>query len=255
MDATAAPAAPLTAEPARPRARLRGRCVAISRLDDDTVGAAWELFASAYAGADRGRFEADLAAKQRVLLLRDPATGALGGFSTIAVRDLGDAEVVFSGDTVVDRPYWGTKALQRAFSAFLVRRKLRHPTRPLYWFLISKGYKTYLMLAHACPHAIPRGDRPDDPALRAILDRVASDRFGDAYDVATGLIRHATPLEAVRPGLTPIDDRLAAEPHVAFFLARNPGHARGDELACLAEIRLADPVRQITRTALGRRPR
>jgi hypothetical protein len=32
-------------------------------------------------------------------------------------------------------------------------------------------------------------------------------------------------------------------PHVRFFVERNPGHADGEELACLAEIRLRDLAR------------
>jgi hypothetical protein len=35
-----------------------------------------------------------------------------------------------------------------------------------------------------------------------------------------------------------IDAQRLADPHVAYFQAANPGHARGDELACLAELAL-----------------
>lgn len=241
-----APLPPRSA-PSRAPSRLRAEIVRADAVDPVTLDAAWALFAGAYRGATRDRFVEDLAEKQRVILLRD-GTGALRGFSTVHVGRVGRATVVFSGDTVIDPAHWGGKVLQRAFSMLLVREKLRRPTRPLYWFLISKGYKTYLMLAHACSRAIPRSGRPDDPVLRAVLDRVAADRFGPAYDPASGVIRHAAPREAVRPGLCPVAPALLADRDIAFFVARNPGHERGDELACLAEIRLRDPLRQIART-------
>jgi hypothetical protein len=40
----------------------------------------------------------------------------------------------------------------------------------------------------------------------------------------------------VRAGIADVTGRQLADPDVAFFLEANPGHAMGDELACLAEI-------------------
>ena len=186
-----------------------------------------------------------------MILLHDRRSGALKGFSTIHVRSLragnGQATVLFSGDTVIDRAYWGQKQLQLAFVRVLVMQKLRAPRRALYWFLVSKGWRTYLLLANAFPHAVPRFDRPDDAALREILDRVAIERFGDQYDRHTGIVRYATAHETVRTGLAPVTPSLHANPHVRFFAAQNPGHESGDELACLADVRLMDLARSATR--------
>lgn len=245
----------VTVLPADAPRRLRATVLPVASVGAGTRARAWNLFAAAYTGADRTRFERDFAAKQRVILLHDPADGSLQGFSTVAVTTLagGTATVVFSGDTVIAPAYWGSKVLQQAFAALLVREKLRHPGRPLYWFLISKGYKTYLMLARAFPRSVPRADhRRGDAELRRVLDVVAGDRFGAAYDADNGIIRHATPLEAVRAGLCPIDAELLADPDIAFFVQRNPGHVRGDELACLAKVRLRDAARQILRSAAHR---
>ncbi len=46
-------------------------------------------------------------------------------------------------------------------------------------------------------------------------------------------LAHATPL---RPGVAELESRHLRDPHVAYFTAANPGHARGDELACLTEV-------------------
>jgi hypothetical protein len=240
--------------------RLVARTVPVRALDRSTITAAFDLFDSLYAGVDRGRFEKDLFEKHLIILLLDPADNVLRGFSTVHVGDVThagrSARLVYSGDTAIHPAYWGQKRLQRAFSTVLARQKLRHPTRPLLWFLISKGYKTYLLLVHHCPRSFPRVDRPADARLYETLHSVAHSRFGDAYDPATGVVSYQTARERVRGEVAPIDGPLLGNPHVAFFAARNPGYAQGDELACLAQIRLIDPVTTIARSWWrGRRDR
>ena len=238
----------------RNRKRLTARSVNVGTLSRDVIDDAFVLFSKSYAGCDRARFERDLREKQLIILLHDRDTGALKGFSTVHVQRLAqprDATVVFSGDTVIDRDYWGQKQLQIAFVRILVREKLRAPRRSLYWFLISKGYRTYMLLANAFPRAVPRYDGADVPELRSILDALAHGRFGPAYDASLGIV-HANGHERVRDGLAPILPRYFVNPHVAFFASRNPGHVHGDELACLADVRLRDIVRVALRLAAAR---
>ena len=244
------------------RRRLVARTVPVRSLDRATTTAAYRLFASLYEGTDHARFAADLSEKQLIVLLRDADDHSLRGFSTIHVGDVVHrgrrATLVYSGDTAIHPAYWGQKRLQREFSRVLLRQKLRHPTRPLLWFLISKGYKTYLLLTHHFPTSIPRYDRAPDPELQTTLDDVALRRFGDAYDRVRGLVRHPSPHDRVRRDIAPLRGPLLDDPHVSFFAARNPGHVDGDELACLAEIHLVDPLRIIARSwrhALMRRRR
>jgi hypothetical protein len=235
----------------QPAGPLTGATVAVSRLDLQVRREAFELFSASFDGTSWAAFQRDLAAKQFVILLRDARTGHLKGFSTVEVSSAGNATVVFSGDTVIDSAYWGQKTLQRAFAALILRLKLRHPTRPVYWFLISKGYKTYLMMVNRCPKSIPRHDRPDHAAMRRLLDHLATTRFGDKYDPVASVARDLG-ADRVRAGLAPIDGAALANPHVRFFLQRNPGHARGDELCCVAEIRWRDALVTVLR-AMARR--
>ena len=228
--------------------------VATSSLDPRTIADAFALFQRAYEGADRARFSKDLAEKQLVILLRDRDSGALKGFSTVLLQERPGkrpAIVVFSGDTVIDREYWGQKQLQIAFTTLLLRLKLRSPRRRVYWFLISKGYRTYLLLANAFTRAVPRFDRSSDDELQQHLHELAEARFGAQYDRESGVIRYDTAHERVRDGLAPITDRHCRNPHVQFFVERNPGHASGDELACLADVRFRDLARIGGRIALA----
>lgn len=235
------------------RGVLCARTIAVASLDARTRAAAFALFRATYENACPVRFERDLAEKQHIILLYDSVTDALKGFSTVLVREIatpsGAATVVFSGDTVIDCAYWGQKQLQLAFARLLVRLKLRAPWRPLYWFLVSKGYRTYLLLANAFPRSVPRVGRPDDAALRSVLDELAAERFGDQYDRVRGVVRYTTPHERVRDGVAPVTATALDNPHVRFFIERNSEHADGVELACLAVVRLGDVARTVARIA------
>lgn len=237
--------------PVRAR-RLVAHTVPVGSLDRATIDAAFSLFDSLYAGTDRARFERDLHDKQLVILLRDAGDHVLRGFSTIHLREVAyggrTARLVYSGDTAIHPAYWGQKCLQRAFASVLMREKLRHPTRPVLWFLISKGYKTYLLLVNHFPRSLPRGDRPAPARMQATLDAVAETRFGDAFDPVRGVVSYESPRERVRREVAPIDRPLLRNSHVAFFVSRNPGYQRGDELACLAEVRAIDMVKLFVRS-------
>lgn len=235
--------------------RLAASTVPVRSLTPALRDEAFALFEESYAGTDRARFESDLEDKQRIILLRDRDTGRLRGFSTVRidpVRTPRAGRVIFSGDTVIHRDYWGQKQLQRAFTRILLEAKLRAPHRPLYWLLLSKGYRTYMLLANAFPRAVPRRDGPPDPALRAALDDLAAARFGASYDPSSGVVRFAGVRERVREGLAPITERHLANPHVRFFVERNPRWSEGDELACLAEVRLVDIARIAGRLGAAR---
>lgn len=210
-----------------------------------------ELMQLCYDNVVPDQFIADLAAKQYVILLF--ARDVLVGFSTIrmAEEELNGRtiELLFSGDTVVHPDHWGQKGLQRAFISFTVRRRLGHPLRPLYWLLLTKGYKTYLLMVRHFPRAFPRYDVQASAPWVRLLTRVASAWWPQAYDRERGVLEFAVRRDHVRASIAPIDGDIADDPHVRYFEARNPGYAKGDELVCLAELRLRDLAWSFVRMA------
>jgi hypothetical protein len=224
--------------------RLFARTRPVRRLSPGERDALWAIFARYYADVRREAFERDLDRKQDIILLHDSGDRSLQGFSTLEVyrRALGGRRfvAVYSGDTIIEEAYWGQSALQRAFVRYLLRTWLRTPWLPAYWFLISKGYKTYLLLARNFPGHWPRAARATPPRAQAILDLLARDKFGEAY--ADGILRFDVCPGRLKEGVAPIDPSLLADPAVRFFVQRNPGHARGDELCCLGEVGPAFPA-------------
>ena len=197
-----------------------------------------------YANVRRDLFEADLAEKRWVIRIGDPATGRLCGFSTQTVLDaeVGGLPVkaLFSGDTIIHRDCWGDHALAHVWGRLALSLIDAHPGAELYWFLISKGHKTYRFLPVFFHAFYPRHDAPTPARVRAVLGALARDRYPDEYDPAVGVIRATGSQYCLRQGLAEVTPGRLRDPHVHFFHARNPGHARGDELCCLAPLTRAN---------------
>jgi hypothetical protein len=218
----------------RPSRGLQARVRRVASLTKPELDSMWTLFESAYAGATRDAFERDLAEKHHVIVLKD-AGRALQGFSTLLRLDVQGACVVFSGDTIVAPGFWGQTALQRAFIWYLMTQRHARPAVPVYWFLITKGYRTYLLISRYFPNHWPRHSEPFPAAEASLLDELCRNKFGAAWDVDSGLLRYAGK-DAVRlaDSLAHVPKRLEADPDVRFFLQKNPRWAEGDELCCLA---------------------
>lgn len=211
-----------------PRSDVIARA-ALTRRDRDAMFA---LYTTYFATSDRVTFERDLSEKEWVILLRDER-GTIDGFSTLMRMRVGPTTVFFSGDTIVARHRWGTLDLPRLWA----QQVFALADDDTYWFLISSGYRTYRYLPLFFRDFHPRFD--GDTMLKPLLDRIASSKFGGAYDAASGVVRlpAAAPL---REGVSDPGGRVACDPHVRFFVEANPGHADGDELACLVRIDVAN---------------
>lgn len=217
---------------------LRSEVVLPSSLTPEHVAELYGLYADHYLGTDPLRFQRDLAEKDWVILLRDEE-GWIAGFSTQMLLhtelDGQPFRALFSGDTLIRRDCWGSQELVRAWCRLAGSLKARAGDEPLYWFLISKGYRTYLYLPLFFHRFFPRFDEPTPSLERTLMDRLALGKFGEAYSPETGLVQFAGDHDRLRPDLDAAAER-GENPHVRHFVRCNPEYARGVELVCLAEI-------------------
>jgi hypothetical protein len=193
------------------------------------------------------RFNKDLDDKDDVILLMDKETGTIKGFSTLKNVEIkigkSKAFGVFSGDTVVDRAFWGQRVLGKAFLRYLFLQKARRPFTPFYWILISKGYKTYLLLANNFSEHYPRYEQETPRDAQSLMDRFATSLFGDAYNCDTGLIHFTESLGQLREGIADVPTGTSFQnPRIAYFAKQNPTWADGSELMCIARMTWAMPL-------------
>ena len=217
---------------------LTSRVVAVSDLSRSEIDALYALFDEHFL-ARRDLFERDLAAKHWAILLHDAATAEIQGFTTLALYETEVAgerlSVAYSGDTVIRPASWGTPELPRSWikTVFALSKDLR---QPLYWLLLTSGYKTYRFLPVFFRDFYPRHDRETPETEQALLSGLARQRFGADYDAERGIVRFKEGATPLRPGVAEVTSSRTRDPHVAFSLARNPGHAEGDELVCLTRL-------------------
>lgn len=213
--------------------RLTAETVPIRDLGGGERDHMFALMDAHYDGVCRERFDADLREKQWVILIRESAGGSLCGFSTQMLFRVGTVSFLFSGDTIIDRDHWGDSALAGAWGR-LALQLIDAADGPLWWFLASKGYKTFRFLPVFFREFYPHPERPTPPTVQGLIDAAAAHKFGRRYDAAAGVVRASA--DRLRPGIAEITAERLRDPYVHFFAERNPGHARGDELCCLAPL-------------------
>ena len=196
-----------------------------------------ELLAQHFLGATPEQFARDLAEKNLALILERDRL--LVGFSTLMAYTTSvegeNVNVIYSGDTIVTPEAWGTTALPRAWVAGVDALRATLPPGRCFWLLLTSGFRTYRFLPVFWREFYPRFDRVTPPETQRMLNQIARERFGHQFNPATGRVRFANP-QTLRAGLKEIPPGRDHDPHVAFFLARNPGHVEGDELVCLTEL-------------------
>jgi hypothetical protein len=126
---------------------LQGKMVAVGQLNDRDRANLYRLMAAFYDDVTPEAFHRDLEEKDHCILLSGE-DGTIQGFSTQKMHQVEAAgrqvTGVFSGDTIIHPDHWGSLELFRVFARHYIAEQKGQ--EPLYWFLISKGYKTYKML-------------------------------------------------------------------------------------------------------------
>ena len=221
--------------------QLTGRIISVTEVDERQREQMFALMQRYYLGMNQADFETDLREKQWVIQVVDEVTDRVVGFSTQMLIDQ-DVEgrsvrALFSGDTIVDQQFWGNNTLTKLRGRLALDLINDAESIPLYWFLITKGYATYRLLPVFFREFYPRFDRPTPPSIVQLIDVFAGAKYPQHYDSATGVVRSG---EAdccrLRAGVADVSDQRLADPHIQFFTERNPGHADGEELCCLAPL-------------------
>jgi hypothetical protein len=227
----------VSTEPAA-RPSLTTRVVSRTALSAPEVVAMHDLLAQHFLGVDRQTFLRDLSEKNWVVLLEDDS-GTLRGFSTFLIYsttvERRPITVVYSGDTIVEPSAWGSPALPRGWIRAVYDAAREYPEGDLYWLLLTSGFRTYRFVSVFLRDFYPRFDAPTPLESQRLLDVLSAERFGSAFDAQAGLVRFSKP-QVLRERLIGVPDGRSADPHVRFFLERNPGHVGGDELVSLASL-------------------
>jgi hypothetical protein len=210
----------------------------ISSVSVSHIRQMYELYEQYYENTSLDIFLKDLSKKSGVILVERTSNDQLVGFSTQTFLDLKvdgkRVRGIFSGDTVIEKAYWGNNALANTFYRRLIIERFKRPFTPFYWFLISKGYKTYLLMTNNFYNYYPNVNGKDDKYKR-ITQAYCSALFPEAFDSKNMLLDFGHDYVRLKEDVAGITPELkAANPHIAFFDKVNPTWHRGTEVPCLA---------------------
>ncbi len=217
---------------------LVGRKLEVAELDAHQRDHMFQLLDRYYNNVVREQFDQDLAEKNWVILMTDSDSGEIKGFSTQMLfehRYQGeDLQVVFSGDTIIDPAHWGSLTLPITFGNMMLDIHAENPGKKLFWMLISKGFRTYRFLPVFFREFFPRHDIPIDKWSQGLIHELGKRKFPDRYHPASGIVQAKVDSQSLKSELAEIsNERREKNKHIDFFMARNPGAQRGDELVCL----------------------
>ncbi|MDC1174330.1 hypothetical protein OAT67_02970 [Bacteriovoracaceae bacterium] len=227
-----------------PWSKLHASTIRVEKLDEKIIGRLFYLYQHYYENTSIEVFEKDLKEKTHIILLKN-RKGQEQGFSTLTRRDIEvegrSYHVLYSGDTIISPDYWGTAALTMEFLKNIISAKVKRPFSPVYWFLISKGYKTYLLLANNFINYYPRYDKQTPKREEKMLKSISDSFFPSVYNEETGLLTFdRSSHEKLKSFVAPITDEMKVKyPKIAFFEKKNPDWMIGDELACIGRVDLS----------------
>lgn len=219
---------------------LDGEIVGINSLAESNIDEMYRLMNSYYDNVSRETFQRDLSEKRDIILLRNSDERKIKGFSTLMLLeqmvDGFPITALFSGDTIIDKEYWGTNELPKWWGRYAFSLIDEMPDKELYWFLMSKGYKTYRFLPVFFNEFYPRRGVDFPEREKRILDAFASSKFPNNYNPETGIISFEGKKDHLKHGVADIDESRMKNPDIQYFLEMNPHWEQGDELACLVRL-------------------
>jgi hypothetical protein len=219
---------------------LSGEIVQVGSLISSQIEEMYKLMTSYYDNVDKSNFERDLSEKRDVILLNDSVKGEIKGFSTLTLLEQNvnyiPITALFSGDTIIDKEYWGENELPKWWGRYAFSLIEEIPGREIYWFLMSKGYKTYRFLPVFFNEFYPRKNVKFPEKEKKILDAFAYSKFPDHYNPTTGIISFKGKKDHLKQGVADIDESRMKNSDIQYFVERNPHWQQGDELACLVKL-------------------
>ena len=218
--------------------------ISLRRVDSLTVSELDDIWAvtARYIDTDRSAFEARLRTLPEVGLwqVRGGPLVGLVNFDVYPVTWQNRiVTIIFTSSVVIDERFRGRHLIIKTGLRILLRTKLRHPLRPVFWLFDTFSYKSYLLLPRNLRKFWPRRDQPTPADVASFMAGLAQQRYGADWRPETGVVSHFGQ-KRLLPSAAPVDAAALSDPDVRFFDQVNPGHRDGDRLVCLAPLSVAN---------------
>ena len=225
--------------------RLTYKLLNLEELSKEQTKRMFFLLQENYNSVNPKIFKEELYKKDFILIFADQEQ-QIQGFTSIAINPAQTGtkkyNIIFSGDTVISPDFWGTRELVKAWIYSLGRIVATDPHKKYYWNLNSKGHRTYLLLPIFCRTYYPGLGNRNAPELFKILDRVSTLLYPDIWNPTKGIIDYPFSQGELKPELAAASYKKIKNKHIEFYLQKNTGFIKGQELACLTEMCLENMI-------------
>lgn len=219
---------------------LTAKYQTISKISVVDIYQMYSIYSKYYENTKWRIFLFDLSKKSGAFIIRRKDNKRVVGFSTVVnypmTTNNKNSIGVFSGDTIIEKEYWGTRVLQVSFYKYMINLKLKNPTKNIYWLLISKGFKTYLLMSNNFEKYYPNAvDKHGE--LSQVVDKYCEELFPDYYNKEERILDFGHRYQALKEGVADIDENMLSNHiNISFFEKRNPQWRRGTELPCVGVV-------------------
>ncbi len=129
------------------KSSLEFQLTEVSSLSENVRSRMFCLMKENYNQVNEINFYSDLDRKDWVGLIYDKS-GQVQGFTTFAINPAGTGtqsyNILFSGDTILAPEHWGSQVMMQGWCNSVGRFIAGDPDKPWYWYLLSKGHRTYM---------------------------------------------------------------------------------------------------------------
>ncbi|MEO7292835.1 MAG: hypothetical protein ABIW34_07020 [Ginsengibacter sp.] len=209
------------------------------KLCETDVQRMFKLMEESYDHMDYLTFVKDLSDKVYVGLLFD-SEKCIQGFTTFGINPKGTGNsgysIIFSGDTVISPEHWGSQEMMRGWGTSVGKIIADDPSKDWYWFLLSKGHRTYMYLPLFFNEYYPSVQENNYDNLLKVLNETALKLYPGSFNSLSGVIVFDKKMGELKPSLAQTTFDKQSKPHVKFFLEKNPEFFQGNELVCVARL-------------------
>lgn len=231
---------------------LFAKTYAIKDISSGDKEKLFQLFSRYYESINYEKFLKDFESKDDVIILKCKQDQFIRGFSTLKVMSFSENNKIrigiFSGDTIIDENFWGATALTFEFFKYVLNVKKKNLFKDVFWLLISKGFKTYLLLANNFQTYYPRYDKETPKEVQKFMDLSWQELYPKDYSMEKKILTTANKYDRLKDHVAKIGSNELANPKIAFFQKLNPNWKAGDELCCVGRVDLGLVIRNSSRT-------
>ena len=180
------------------------------------------------------------------IIARDRKDGSLRGVTLMGIdrKELNGVKftLIKLGLSFFQNYYRGGPLLYYVFAYHVLKELALHPLTPLYVIGKAFSHKSYSILCNNIARSYPRYDMVTTDFIKSLLNDfgMGVKSPSEEYDPETFVLKRER--TSMKHGVAVLQPEDLKDPHIKFFVERNPGWVKGHQLMATGEVRWSDLI-------------